>query len=144
MGAVATFNYTTWVTRYPEFSAVTPETAALYFADATLYLNNTGLSPVPLAADQLQLLNMLTAHIAATAPSAVGGGGVAGGPLTSATEGSVSATFWTASSMSAYEGWFRSTPYGAAFWQAMQKYFGFRYRPPLPRIAPYAGWGRRW
>jgi len=129
------FNYQLWLARYPEFSTVPELTALQYFAEATLYLRNDGSGPVTDNAEQLRLLGMLTAHIATLyGPSSAGGsaGSPIVGPITSASEGSVSIS-GQALFAPGTAAWFGLTRYGAAFWLATAAYRTFRYRPGFPR-----------
>lgn len=142
MGAVATFDYTGWLARYPEFSNVNSATASAYFTEATLYHRNDGGGLVVDSAQQLLLLNMLTAHIAylnsGTATNPAPGGGLVG-RIANATEGSVS----VALEMQALPGtaaWFAQTKYGMSYWQAMAPYRMARYIPgPTRSFEPLYG-----
>lgn len=117
--AIAVFDYTAWVTRYPEFGAVSAERAALFFAEAGLYLNNTDCSPVEDVATRLMLLNMVTAHIAALSGALEADGKPSGlvGRIASATEGSVSVSV-NAGALPGSAEWYAQTSYGFSFWQA--------------------------
>lgn len=136
-----TFDYSAWVARYPEFSNVSPQLAALYEAEAELYCRNK-LGPIRNPATLLLLLNMLTAHIAwmfaprdangnpastgSAAPNVVG-------QMTNANEGSVS--IGTAKITNENAEWFAQTKYGLEFWQATAAFRTFRYFPsrrPVP------------
>ena len=133
-----TFNYTTWVARYPEFAGVTEPVAELYFAEAQLYLDNSPCSRIQDANARLLMLNMITAHIAWL--GRIGPDGQPINPLVGriadASEGSVSvsaelqdlgksAAFWTQSQ------------YGLAFWQASNRYRrGVYVAPPPYRFGP--------
>lgn len=130
---VVSFDYATWVARYPEFVGVAEPLATLYFTEAGLYLNNTPTSVVCDLDRRALLLNMLTAHIAALnaadASSLVG-------RISSATEGSVSVS--AEYNVPGTAAWFAQTKYGAAFWQATVAKRAFRYvPPPAPRCAPW-------
>jgi hypothetical protein len=134
----ATFSYTAWVARYPEFASVSSATAALYFTEATLYFSNDN-SIVNDDGVLLVLLNMLVAHIAQLAAVDTVG------RVSSATQGSVSVnTDFTQPGTAA---WFNQTKYGAAFWQATAQYRTMRY-VQNPNAQPYplssAGWYRGW
>ncbi len=127
MGAVATFNFTTFAARYPEFASLDPGLAGLYFGEATLYLANDGSGPVADAGQQLVLLNMLTAHIAklnATISGVAPSGLV--GRISSSSEGSVSVAVDNGPA-TASAAWFQQTSYGAAFWSATARYRTMRY-----------------
>lgn len=134
MGATATFDYTAWATRYPEFSGVSSDLVALYFEEATLYLANDGSGPVATAAQQLLLLNMLTAHIAAI-NSGANGESPSGfvGPIQSASQGSVSVSV-AVGAQPGSAAWYQATKYGAAYWRATAKYRTMQYRVPTQRV----------
>lgn len=135
MGVVVTFNYGTWVERYPEFSHVTQAVAELYFAEAAMYQRNDGSGPINDPARAAMLLNMLTAHIAQlnaprkdgeNAPELVG-------RIQSAGQGSVNVSTEYPLTGGASQAWFAQTKYGAAWWQATAQFRTFRYRAPRPR-----------
>lgn len=135
MGIVV-FNAETFKVRYPEFSTIIDAVLSEYFAEATLYLNNTEKSRVCDVAQRSMLLNMIVAHIAALnrgingqSPSALVG------RINSATEGSVSVTvdYGTVSNTQA---WYLQTRYGAAYWQATAQYRQAVYRAGYSVSAP--------
>lgn len=128
------FDQAAFLVRYPEFTAVASALPS-YFAEATIYLNNTDTSPVCDLTIRAVLLNMLTAHVAAL------NGGVNGqaasplvGRVNTATEGSVSVGT-DMGPTSAAAAWFLQTKYGAAYWQASSAYRRFRYAPGYRRCA---------
>lgn len=133
--AIAVFDYTAWITRYPEFGAVGEQRAALFFAEAGLYLDNTDASPVGDVTVRLLLLNMLTAHIAVGAGALSPGGTPDGmvGRVSSATEGGVTVSFDTGLEAGT-AAWFQQTSYGFAFWQATKGLRSAMYVPAPPRI----------
>lgn len=138
--AVAVFDYTLWATRYPDLAqSVSSSTAATYFAEAGLYLNNTDSSIVQDVNARLVLLNMLVAHLAALY-SAIGGQAASPlvGRITNAAEGSVNvqAQFDVPPGTAQ---WFAQTKYGAAFWAATAPYRTMRYvpTPPYPGNPPW-------
>lgn len=129
---VVAFDAAAFVARYPEFSSVSPGALNAYFGEAGLYLSNSDNSPVQNLTRRAVLLNMLTAHIAALSGAlSLGGEPVPVGRVSSATEGSVSATLEYLTQGSA--AWFTQTQYGAAFWQATTSLRGFRYSPRATR-----------
>ena len=145
MGYAVTFDYAKWVARYPEFAGVLEPAAQDYFDEATIYLRNDGGGPVPTAALQLLLLNMLTAHIAkiyATVNGIAPSGLV--GAITNAAEGSVNVAVKVADVVPGTMAWFAQTPYGLSFWQATASFRTAVYRPSFSRIQPGVGpwWGR--
>ncbi len=128
-GAIATFDYAQWLLLYPELSNVTEAQAGMCFGLGTLFLRNDGTGRVTDNSTQLSLLNMLTAHIAFIGYGDNASGGASGlvGRISSATEGSVSAS----AEMAAQPGsaaWFLQTKYGAMYWQAVAAFRTFAYR----------------
>jgi len=120
------FDSVIFLARYPEFSAIPVPRLQSFFDEAGVYLANTDGSPVSDLTRRRVFLNMLTAHIASLA-GALSADGAPGpvGRVSSATEGSVSATFEYAAPGSG--AWYAQTPYGAAYWQATINLRGFRY-----------------
>ena len=142
--AVAVFNYAAWSARYREFTgAVGASLAALYFAEAGLYLDNTDGSIVGDVGVRLMLLNMLTAHIAALAGGLEPGGAPSGlvGRVSSASEGSVSVSAETGL-LPGTAVWFQQTTYGLTYWQASKPYRSARYIPAATRN--FEPWGSAW
>lgn len=127
--AVASFDLATFRARYPEFATVADATIEAYWAEASLYLDNTDFSRVRNVAVRAVLLNMLTAHLAALF-SGVNGNPPQGivGRVTNATEGSVSIAA-AMEGVTAASAWFMQTPYGAEFWQATAQYRQMVYAP---------------
>lgn len=127
MGTVVQFDFALFQQLYPEFVGITLQQATNYFNMATGYLRNDGTSPVCDAAQQLSLLNLLTAHIAYLL-FGVNGQPPSGlvGRISSASEGSVSvSTDFPADPGAA---WYLQSPYGAMYWQLTAAYRTFRYR----------------
>jgi hypothetical protein len=137
MGAVATFDYETWLASYPAFSNVDAVQAQIFWTEATIYWRNDGSGPVQDPAVQAVLLNMITAHIAFLRvgttgnPSAASQGLV--GRISSASQGSVSVST-DAAGLPGTAVWFSSSPYGLNFWQATAAYRLGRYRPSPGRF----------
>lgn len=132
MGAIATFNYAAWVSRYPEFITIPEPLVELYFGEAGLYLNNAGSGPICDTATQTALLYMLTAHIAKlnSPKTAADGSADLTGRVNSASEGSVSVS--TEMNLPAGSAqWFAQTKYGLAFWQASARFRTMRYMPAI-------------
>ena len=136
---VVTFSYSDWSLRYPELAgSVSAPLAQLYFNESQLYCDNTPCSVICNLVERELLLNMLTAHIAAT--NAQINGQPASplvGRISNATEGSVSvATQLNINSNSSQ--WFTQTKYGIAYWQATAKYRTMRYvLGPRPLAVPF-------
>lgn len=135
MGVVVQFNYATWIAAYPEFATLVNATQGQsYFDIATTIHRNDGGGPVNNAGQQLALLNMLTAHIAAMFGPASAGAtasptGIVG-RISGATEGSVSVQSSAYSSnVSEQMAWFIQTKYGAMYWTATAPFRTARYLP---------------
>lgn len=126
--AIVEFDSTEWLDVYPEFQDKLTSAQLQYCFDlACQILDNTDQSPVPYEPEQgvetrRVMLWLLVCHIAAMALRPVG----QAGPLTSASEGSVSTSFQLpAFANGAY---FNQTPCGQSYWQIAKKYlFGGRY-----------------
>jgi hypothetical protein len=139
VAAPYTFDYGSWVARYPEFSTVQQATAQQYFNEATLYWRNDGTSPNPSAISQQLYLNMLTAHIAALytqsqgdpSPGSPKDSNSPVGRISSATEGSVTAQVELnmAPTTSGLQAWLSQTKYGLSFRAATRAYWGTMYVP---------------
>lgn len=144
MSAIATFNYSTWVARYPEFNGTVNEaTAGLYFGEAGLYLNNVGGGQVCDPATQQALMYMMTAHIAALNMQQCGNDSASGivGRISSASEGSVSVSVENDYPAGSPQ-WYQQTKYGSAFWAATARFRTARYFPSLvgrPTYPPFTG-----
>lgn len=146
MGVTVTFNYQTWIARYPEFCSVPEPLAQAYFDEATLYLRNDGTGPVSTESVQSTLLNMLTAHIAKI-NATINGQAPSGlvGRIVDATEGSVSVSV-DSTPLPGSAAWYAQTTYGFAFWQATRAYRTAHYRPSnrfIPSGAPFGRGGLR-
>ncbi|MDE2434732.1 MAG: DUF4054 domain-containing protein [Sphingomonadales bacterium] len=140
--AIAVFDYAAWSSRYPEFAGgVDANRAALFFAEAGLYLDNTDASPVSDVATRLMLLNMLVAHIAVLAGGLEPDGKPTGvvGRVSGASEGSVSLTIETGL-LPGTAVWFQQTPYGLSFWQATLNLRQARYIPAPAYISQRPSW----
>lgn len=143
MENVVSFDYSTWALRYPELAASVPQPLAQqYFAEATLYCDNSPCSIVTDLTMRAMLLNMVTAHIAAlNAPLNGQASSPLVGRINTATEGSVSVGTQLDMPPGSAQ-WFSQTKYGLAFWQATAQFRAMRYVPgPVPVTNP---WGFRY
>ena len=132
MGVVVQFNYAQWAALYPEFSAtVNQQQATGYFQQATMIHRNDGGGPVNDATTQLNLLNILTAHIAALMAPPAPGQQPSGlvGRINSATQGSVSVQAAYSTSVTQQMAFFIQTKYGAMYWTASAPFRTMRYIP---------------
>jgi hypothetical protein len=140
---VATFNFATWCSIYPELAMSVPMAQAqAYWYEATLYCDNTPQSLIRDVRQREVLLGMVTAHIAALrAPLNGQPSSPLVGRISSATQGSVSVqTQFDVPAGSAQ--WFAQTKYGAAYWQATTQYRSMRYVPgPQPFRPGRTPWG---
>ena len=125
--AIVTFDANEFIGMYPRFSGVLTEGQLTQaFNVACLLLDNTDQSIIPYDPNGTQerktLLYLLTCHLATVA---LWGDGQSG-PVTSASEGSVSVSFSVPDATNS--SWFKSTPCGQMYWQATRKYVvGGRY-----------------
>lgn len=132
MGVIVQFNYAQWAALYTAFAATVNQNQAQgYFNIATSIHRNDGGGPVNDATQQLNLLNMLTAHIAALfAPPAPGQTpSTLVGRINSATQGSVSVQAAYANNITEQMAWFVQTQYGAMYWTATAPFRTMRYIP---------------
>ena len=124
---IVVFDPTEFRQRRPQLESLSDAQLLAAFDTACLILDNSERSPVPYAPDagvldRKTLLDLLVCHLATLALR--GGGAV--GALSSATEGSVSASFQAPTVAGA--DWFCQTPCGFADWQAVAGYrFGGRW-----------------
>jgi hypothetical protein len=131
MGVIATFDYSAWSARYPEFSNVLQPQAQAFWTEAGVYHANGGTGPVSDAGMQALLMGMLTAHIAFL------GVGTAGNPspssqgivgrITSASMGPVSVSA-DLQGVPGTAAWYGTSVYGLADWQATAAYRTMNYR----------------
>lgn len=147
MGAVATFNLTAFLARYPEFTPAAPYTGVnstngpLFFGEATVYWRNDGNGPVCDPFTQQTFLNMLTAHVAMLAVGTVQSpmSGLVG-RISSAGQGSVNVST-DMPAMPQGAAYFQQTQYGLDFWAASAAYRTMRYRPRRGRfMGPVGGY----
>lgn len=152
MGVIVTFDFANWLALFPQFGVTTPTFTALTEQQVTQvilplaeqYVRNDGGGPVCNPATQIQLLNLMVAHIAqllfgsSTQPLSP-----LVGRISNASEGSVSVgtDFPTTPS----NAWFVQTQYGAMFWQLSLPFRLGRYIPKItPQVQVVGGpwWGR--
>lgn len=136
--AVVVFDPAEWLEVYPQFKGLlTDAQLTQAFNIACLMLDNTDSSPVPYDPDKgietrKILLWLLVCHLAALALRPVN----QSGPMTSATEGSVSVGFMVPTALNGQ--YFQQTPCGQSYWQAIKKYVvGGKYYD----ICHYHPWG---
>jgi hypothetical protein len=131
------FDYSLWVLTFPEFASVKQPTAETYFAYAEIVQRNDGTGPVSSDKVQLQLLNLLTAHVCALYTQGLGEA-YPGAPrsvnslvgrISSATEGSVTVSTDYGANVSPNAAWFLQTKYGAMWWAMTAQYRTMRYTP---------------
>lgn len=132
-GPVTVFDFSEFIALYPTFACLNGLAAQGYFDLAAVYHRNDGFGPVKLAAQQKTLMYLMTAHVATLMASGANGGAAPVGRLSSASEGSVSASFELAASMNMNQAWFAQSQYGLMYWQATAGYRQMRYVVPVPR-----------
>lgn len=120
---IVTFDPDAFTTQYPAFAKVTSVALQNNFNLATLQLNNSWCSVVQDEPTRQMLLYLLTAHITALL-NGVNGKGPAGivGRVSSATEGSVTASVDYLSNPTEAEAYLTQTPWGAQFWRSTVTY----------------------
>jgi hypothetical protein len=131
------FDYNRWVQTFPELAAVVQPRAQLYFDLSAIMWRNDGTGPVSNPATQLNLLNLLTAHLATTYTQGLGDPSPgapkdANGPvgrISNATEGSVSIATDYGTSIPQQMAFLIQTRYGATFWALTAQYRTARYMP---------------
>jgi len=124
--SVVTFDPTTFVLRYPEFSSVDGNLLAMYFQEATIYCSNSSHSIIKDTVIRAVILNAITAHIAKLA--SLDSDRV--GRVASAGEGSVNVSL-AMPAASGSRAWYEQTQYGASAWLMMSPYRRAIYvRPP--------------
>lgn len=134
MSGIVIFNEAGFLLRYPQFTAyATANPGALQgrFDEVTmLYINNTLTSVVRDTTERAMLINMAIAHTLQLdgVLTATGQGSTAGqvGRVSSASEGSVSASL-DMGTTSAAAAWWLQTSYGASYWNGTAKYRTVRY-----------------
>jgi hypothetical protein len=132
MGVIVSFDYVLWAATFPEFSATVSQPRAMsYFGIATTVHRNDGGGPVNNAEQQLNLLNLATAHIAKLFAPPAPGQAPSGlvGRINSATEGSVSVQAAYSNNVSEQMAFWIQTQYGALYWTATAPYRTMRYLP---------------
>jgi hypothetical protein len=145
--SVVAFDFAKWTARYPEFAAVNPTLAAMFFGEAGMYCDNTDVSPVPSGAPTYRrdtFLYMLTSHIAWLAGQGTGntpGAGGLVGRIASAAEGSVNVATELEGQLQG-RAWFAQTRYGLDFWQASALYRTSLYIAPCGPLQ--SGYDRSW
>lgn len=126
--AIVIFNPVEWLDAHPQFQGKFTDAQLNHFFElACLLLDNTDASPVPYdpargVNTRKILFRMLVCHLATLAMRPA----EQAGALTSATEGSVSASFQLPQTPGGE--WYQQTACGQAYWQAIRKYLvGGRY-----------------
>jgi hypothetical protein len=134
MDGVVTFDEARFLLRYPEFAtyaAAHPGTLLARFDEVVaLYINNTVYSTVRDVNTRAVLINYAIAHILYLdgVTATTGQGSTAGnvGRVSSASEGSVSASLDNGSQPGTAAWWMQSQ-YGASYWNATASFRTFRY-----------------
>ncbi len=134
MSGIVTFNEAQFVLRYPQFAAfaaANPGALLQRFTEVTLiYINNTLNAIVKDPVERSIYINYAIAHIltldGVVAPGGQGSTGDQVGRVSSATEGSVSASL-DMGAASGTQAWWQQTQYGASYWSATAKYRTVRY-----------------
>lgn len=139
MGVVVTFVPADWKAQFPEFAYLSDQQATNYFNMATGVQRNDGGGPICVASVQLNMLNVLTAHVAALfAPTSSGAQpSPIVGRISDATQGSVSVGTQNDYPPGTVQ-WFQQTRYGSMWYVMSAPYRTMRY-VPNPRSPVNAG-----
>lgn len=131
MGVQVSFNYAAWVALYPEFAYVPQAQVIEYFNLATMYQDNSGAGFPQNPTQQLNLLNMVTAHLTQLFASLANGQPASQlvGRINSASQGSVSVATQLDLAKSDLAAFFAQTKYGLACWVATMPFRRMRYFP---------------
>ncbi len=141
--AIVVFNPEDFRQDFPQFAdpvKYTDRRLQSAFNAACLSVDNTDKSPIPYDPDKQDftretLLYYLTCHILTMAEWGANG---QSGPVTNATEGSVSVGFAAPQITNSNKSYFDETPCGRAFWQMSMRFrMGGRYYP----ACNYHPWG---
>lgn len=144
MGVVQ-FSYAAWLAVYPEFThpggpiPVSQPQAENFFAQATMLHANDGSGPVCGPAQQLALLNAVTAHLAAIFAPAQGQPAASDlvGRISNASEGTVSVAIQNDYPSGTAQYW-QQTKYGSFYWEATKTFRRASYLPnPRSGVQPY-------
>ena len=123
------FDYEKFIGIYPQFADI-PQTSLEFMWENALFLSGIEDDTRIPAKDKERLAFMLLCHLATLAQRGTAGA------LTSATEGSVSASFSTLQGKGDDADWYNLTPCGSAYWQIIKRYriggLWFRGRKCLP------------
>lgn len=142
-----TFNWTTFITLFPEFCGMDQAQGTTYFRLATLYCPNVPQNPFNCGGVLEQLLYLVTAHVAWLLspkdnngnPTLPGQGTPPSGfvgRISQATQGSVNVSLeFDATAGGPSEQFFAQTQYGLMFWQATLPIRAARY-VANPTIVP--------
>lgn len=133
---VVIFDPVAFAAQFPEFSTLTSGQLNGYFAQATLYLDNSPQSRVQQIENRAPLLTLLTAHVA----KLLGGANGASpsqlvGRISSATEGTVTVAA-DLPNQPPSAAWYQQTKYGAMYWAATLRFRQMRVVPGYPPPAP--------
>lgn len=125
MGHSVAFDYDQWIAAFPALATVLEAQANAAWDLAGLIWPNDGTGPANTEAEQRALMGYLTAHVVQIDRTSSTGGMT--GRVTSASQGSVSASVESFGPMNLSRAWLSQTPYGQAFLVATMKYRGARW-----------------
>lgn len=146
MGVRVSFNYATWIAAYPSLAPyVNQFQATSCFNQATMLQANDGSGPINDPVLQLNLLNLLVAHVATlTYPTT----GPAPNPdpasplvgrVSNAAEGSVNVAAQNDYPPGSAQ-WYQQTRWGSFWWEATAQFRTMRYVPFRRALGPFGPW----
>jgi len=149
------FNYTRFLTLFPEFTSISEEQAHGYWSMACEILRNDNSSPVRDPAEREEILLLLTAHLAALFGGPMGGGGfgpqITGGINSKSVNGVSISGGGILPGVTGTQAWYQLTRYGQMAWMKLRAYRLFHYIPGPERwlYSPFTAWpwtvaGIRW
>ena len=142
---VVVFDYDRFVSAFPQFAGVLPDTLERMWTTAGLIFRNDWTSPEPDLGTRAYLLALLTAHIAQLfagppgSPGGLYGGGGMVGRINSKSVNGVSVSADGFPGVTGTQSWYLTTQFGALYWKATAAYRTFHYVPGPIRFPQYGG-----
>ena len=150
MGVIVQFSYAGWQSTFPEFGNISSGAATGFFNRAVMIHRNDGGGPIDNPTTQLNLLNLVVAHLAWLnsprdangLPSSTGTEPAPAlvGRITSAGQGSVNVSVDAGQPQISSEAWWQQSRFGAEYWTSSEPFRIARYmRGRTRRFGPRPG-----